>query len=79
MLGEGRLVQLGQGRAVTGEGVGVASRGRGGARVEVGSCQGRPGSSKPGARGWFWAEARRVAGQVAPAAYGVAVGTMQGS
>ena len=33
--GEGRLVQLGQGRAVTGEGVGVASRGRGGARVEL--------------------------------------------
>ena len=32
-----------------------------------------------GARGWFGLGARRVAGQVAPAAYGVAVGTVQGS
>ena len=47
--------------------IAVASRGCGGARVELGCCQGRPVSSKPGARGWFWAEARRVGGQVAGA------------
>ena len=52
--------------AVAGNGV-VASTGRVGARVELGCCQGRPVSSKPGARGWFWAEARRVGGQVAGA------------
>ena len=38
----------------------VAGHGAGRACGELGSCQGRPGSSKPGARGWFWAEARRV-------------------
>jgi len=57
--------QPGQG-AKLGEDAGSARRSamvmawRAGARGEVRSGQGRPGSSKPGARGWFWAEARRV-------------------
>ena len=64
--------QPGQG-AKLGEDAGSARRSamvmawRAGARGEVRSGQGRPGSSKPGARGWFWAEARRVGGQVAGA------------
>jgi len=52
--------------------------GGGRARGEL-SGEGSPGGARSGARGWFWAEARRVAVQVAPAAYGVAVGTVQGS
>ena len=57
--------QPGQG-AKLGEDAGLARRSamvmawRAGTRGEVRSGQGRPGSSKPGARGWFWAEARRV-------------------
>ena len=57
--------QPGQG-AKLGEDAGSARRSamviawRAGTRGEVRSGQGRPGSSKPGARGWFWAEARRV-------------------
>ena len=64
--------QPGQG-ARLGEDAGSARRSamvmawRAGARGEVRSGQGRPGSSKLGARGWFWAEARRVGGQVAGA------------
>ena len=60
--------------------VAVASAQMAGAHVELRCCQGRPVSSKPGARGWFWAEARRVGGQVASApAYGAAaVGVVRG-
>ena len=49
------------------------------ARGELGWCQGEAawGSSCWGRCGA--SRARRVAGQVAPAAYGVAVGTVQGS
>jgi len=47
--------------------VAVASGGTGRARGELGCCQGRPGSSKPGTRERFGAGARRVGGQVAGA------------
>ena len=47
--------------------VAVASGGTGRARGELGCCQGRPGSSKPGARERFVAGARRVGGHVAGA------------
>ena len=71
-LGKGRPGELGQGHGSGREPVvdGVSNRGGAGARGEVGSYQGRPGSCKPGARGWFWVEARCVGGQVAAPAYG---------
>ena len=67
--GAGGGAKLGE-DADSARGSAMATAWRAGARGEVGSCQGRPGSSKPGARGWFWAEARCVGGQVAAPAYG---------
>ena len=48
----------------------VASGGTGRERGELGCCQGRPGSSKPGAQERFGAGARRVGSQVAGAGVG---------
>ena len=67
--GAGGGAQLGE-DADSVRGSAMATAWRAGARGEVGSCQGRPVSSKLGARGWVWAEARRVGGQVAAPAYG---------
>ena len=50
--------------------VAVASAQMAGARGELRWCQEGAVLGKPGARGWFWAEARCVGGQVAAPAYG---------
>ena len=80
MLGKGRpgeartAVAARPAMAVT-----VAGDGAGRARGELGGRQQGAVPRKPGARERFWAEARRVGGQVASApAYGAAVGEVQG-
>jgi len=60
-------------------GVVAAFQGVGDACLSPVQPEGTARGQTVGARGRFGLGARRVAGQVAPAAYGVAVGTVQGS
>ena len=69
MLGEARTAVAARPAMV----VAVASTGRVGGRV-ASSGAAREGRVQANQGRGFWAEARRVAGQVAPAAYGVASG-----